>query len=298
MSAAKEEPKPKSEAVEAKPRDEVKAQVPQVKVTGDEDESNSRENSKESKEQISSSDKPKKKKESKNKKETADLHAARTVDRKTMLTKKEKADRAERMESEALIGRLTKNLGAMQERMYQIRFDEDLDPEEKMLQLRNFAAQILLAERQLQASIRESIEVFEDQLDLHDLGVEGLLDQVHAAEVADVNFHRTGSFMRTPSTQTVQDKEPKKKWQAVFKMHKEKKDQMAMAQGQYVASRDSNLHELDEEITKLRAAVTTLSRRKNLSARDERSLETMQEQLKVRVHQKERLARALVNGPQ
>jgi len=102
--------------------------------------------------------------------------------------------------------------------------------------------------------------------------------------------------MKTPSTQTVAGQSPKQKWRSVLKMHKEKKDQTAVAQGQYVAARDPNLQEIDEEILKLRKAVSTLRGRKSLNPRDERGLETMQEQLKVRVAQKERLARLVVHG--
>jgi len=42
-------------------------------------------------------------------------------------------------------------------------------------------------------------------------------------------------------------------------MIKEKKDQTAVADGQYVATRDSNLQDLDEEITKLRYFMILLS---------------------------------------
>lgn len=40
-----------------------------------------------------------------------------------------------------------------------------------------------------------------------------------------------------------------------------------------------------------------LRSRKNLNPRDERTLELMQEQLRVRVQQKERIARQLLTGP-
>lgn len=98
-------------------------------------------------------------------------------------------------------------------------------------------------------------------------------------------------------------------------MYKEKKDQTAVAEGQYVATRDSSLTDLDDEITKLRSlssfscittsrvltpfsrnGVMALRGRKNLNPRDERTLELMQEQLRVRVQQKERIARQLLTG--
>jgi hypothetical protein len=240
----------------------------------------------------------KKKKQSRNKDTKEALAAAPPESKKVLLAKKDTADRDERKEQEAHLARLLKNLAALQERMYSIRYDDETEVEDKFLQLKNFAAQILYAERQISLALRESVEVFEDQLDLHELGLEGILDHVHASEVSEANAVRTGSFMRTPSTQSVQGQEPRKKWQSLFKMYKEKKDQTAVAKGQYVSSRDSNLQDIDEEIMELRKAVTTLRGRKNLSPKDERALETMQEQLKVRVQQKERLARAIITGQQ
>jgi len=270
-------------------------QVPKVTVTKEADSASvSKESSKEDKK--ADPKKHKKPGKSKNTQEKEELKKAHTVDRKTVLQKKEKADRAERMEVEANLARQSKNLAAMQERMYSIRYADDIEPDDKVLQLRNFAANILYAERQLQQAFRESVEIFEDQLDLNELHLDGLMDGVRAAEIADTSITRTGSFMRTPSTQTVQGQEPKKKWQSLLKMHKEGKEQKAIAHGQFVASRDVNLHEIDEEILKLRAALRTLSQRKNLKPSDERAMETMQEQLRVRVQQKERLARAIVNA--
>jgi len=214
----------------------------------------------------------------------------------TVIQKKEKEDLEERKDMEKNLSRLTTQLAALQERMYSIRFDDSVELEQKHLELRNFANQILFCERQISLAYREAIEVFEDQLQLHEIGLDGVLDPIHAAEVSDAEINRTGSFMRTPSTQTVQGQDPRKKWQAAFKMYKEKKDQTAVAQGQYVATRDSSLTDLDEEITKLRNAVMALRGRKSLNPRDERTLELMQEQLKVRVQQKERAARQILGS--
>jgi len=214
----------------------------------------------------------------------------------TVIQKKEKEDLEERKDMEKNLSRLTTQLAALQERMYSIRFDDTVELEQKHLELRNFANQILFCERQIALAYREAIEVFEDQLQLHEIGLDGVLDPIHAAEVSDAEINRTGSFMRTPSTQTVQGQDPRKKWQAAFKMYKEKKDQTAVAQGQYVATRDSSLTDLDEEITKLRNAVMALRGRKSLNPRDERTLELMQEQLKVRVQQKERAARQILGS--
>jgi hypothetical protein len=216
----------------------------------------------------------------------------------TLKQKKEKDDLEERKDMEKNLARLTQQLAALQERMYSIRFDDSVEVEAKHLELRNFANQILFCERQIALAYREAIEVFEDQLNLHEIALDGVLDPIHASEVSDAELTRTGNFMRTPSTQTVQGKEPRKKWQAAFKMIKEKKDQTAVAEGQYVTSRDSSMADLDGEITKLRNAVMALRGRKNLNQRDERTLELMQEQLKVRVQQKERYARQLLGAAQ
>lgn len=216
----------------------------------------------------------------------------------SLLEIKKKEDLEERKELEKGLIRLNRQLAALQERMYSIRFDDSVPAEQRQLELRNFANQILFCERQIALAYREAIEVFEDQLALHEIGLEGILDPIHASAVSDVELTRTGNFMRTPSTQSVQDKEPRKRWQAAFKMYKEKKDQTAVAEGQYVATRDSSLADLDEEITKLRNGVIALRSRKNLNPRDERTLELMQEQLRVRVQQKERIARQLLSGGQ
>jgi len=214
------------------------------------------------------------------------------------LRHKTKEDLEERKDLEKNLARLIQQLSALQERMYSIRFDDTVEVEDKHLELRNFANQILLTERQIALAYRETIEVFEDQLQLHEIGLDGVLDPIHAAEVSDAELTRTGNFMRTPSTQAVQGKEPRKKWQAAFKMYKEKKHQTAVAEGQYVTTRDSSMEDLDDEIMKLRNAVMALRGRKNLNPRDERTLELMQDQLKVRVQQKERYARQLLGSAQ
>lgn len=61
--------------------------------------------------------------------------------------------------------------------------------------------------------------------------------------------------MRTASTPAISSSSTgKSKWQNMFKMFKEKRHQDAVAEGQYIASRDisHDKEKLDEEITKLR----------------------------------------------
>jgi len=106
--------------------------------------------------------------------------------------------------------------------------------------------------------------------------------------------------MRTPSTKTIEDKSPSNLWSSLSKMFSEWKFQTTVAEGQYVASRDSNLKDLEEvesEIAKLRAAIRELTQRKQLNKRDQRILQDLQEQLKLRLSRKERLAQMLNSPP-
>jgi len=297
--------KPKADAVAPDVIDTPK-KAPSDKKSDEEDAEDSNESSKvdtkPTKSKSSSSDSGATVKKARSKKKSrhhmSSQDAGKLTHSMSLLQKKEKDDLDERKELEKNLSRLTQQLAALQERMYSIRFDDSVEPNSKIFELRNFANQVLFCERQIALAYRESIEVFEDQLALHEINLDGVLDPIHASEVSDTELHRTGSFMRTPSTQSVQSQEPRKKWQSAFKMIKEKKDQTAVAQGQYVTSRDSSMKDLDEEISKLRNAVIALRGRKNLNPRDERTLELMQEQLKVRVQQKERYARQLLGSAQ
>jgi len=302
MSEKKEKAKDSEKKDDEKEDKEAKvtdATKPTRKSSGSKEHKKTEESDESSKKSDSGSSSVRKARSKKKSRHHMDSKDVTTVSKNlTLMQKKVNEDLQERKEQEKNLSRLNQQLAALQERMYSIRYDDSADMETKHLELRNFANQILFCERQIALSYREAIEVYEDQLNLHEIGLDGVLDPIHAAEVSGAELTRTGNFMRTPSTQTVQGKAPRKKWQAAFKMIKEKKDQTAVAEGQYVATRDSSMHDLDEEIHKLRNAVMALRGRKNLNPRDERTLELMQEQLKVRVQQKERYARQLLGAHQ
>jgi len=96
-------------------------------------------------------------------------------------------------------------------------------------------------------------------------------------------------LMRTPSTEDLGNLQPVSKWQSLFKMFREWKQQTNIAKGQYLTlATPKPLDELkiEEEIIQLRSAIHSLRQRKRLSPSDQKLLETLQKRLKRRIEEK------------
>lgn len=99
-------------------------------------------------------------------------------------------------------------------------------------------------------------------------------------------------LMRTDSTDTLEGKPAKHKWNSLFKMFQEWKRETSIAQAQYAMASGSGAF-IDDEITKIRAAILALQRKKNLPASEEDLLHKLQ----IRLQQLIKAQKSLVNTP-
>lgn len=106
-------------------------------------------------------------------------------------------------------------------------------------------------------------------------------------------------FMRTKSTQSMEDKSAKEKWQVrkhcihtfeyierqkkkkkgLFRMYKEYKYQKAVNEASSYVRKQSDKDSTQDEIIKLRATIYAMKQRKDLTATDEKLLKEMNEKL-------------------
>jgi len=218
-------------------------------------------------------------------------------------------DLRQRKKREKDISSLLDRVFGLQERMYTIRYDNDsLDEFKKEIELQNIGAEINHIESMLVTAITNSVDHFRKTLNLNDIDMDNIFPRENRTlydSGAGSNYLRTPSnkvlsgkgFMRTPSTKDSLSGQPApKKWHSLFKMYKEWKYQNNVADGQYVASRDSDLAQLDEEIAKLRAAIHQLRQRKRLTKQEERIFDDLKDQLRLRQEQKHRYAKEAFPG--
>jgi len=224
-------------------------------------------------------------------------------------TDKPNADLAARKAREEKVNRSLAKLQALQERLYHLRYDSAPDVQK----LRNLAAEINRVHAKILDELYASTDAFEGQLELHALGLDHLFRDRNPetkgfirTPSADGGFIRTasskgtfvsapsskGGFMRTPSTKgAIAEKSPQQAWQSLLKMFQEWAFQNNVADAQYIASRPAELSQLDSDIAKLRAAIRAMNGRKRLNEKDQKLLEDLKDQLKLRLKQKERISR-------
>jgi len=208
-------------------------------------------------------------------------------------------------------------LYSLEDQMYEMRFDSERDTKAIENEMKTSASEVMKLEIKIANKVNSALDAFELQLNLDDLRLEDLFaDSIRTTPTVPLKKERTtfrrirtpkksvaeelheGGFMRTASTRVIEDKTPKGLWQSLAKMWNEWRFQTVVAEAQYVATRDSDLKDLETEVAKLRAAIRELAQRKQLSKRDQRVLQDLQDQLKLRLQQKERYIRAAFSPKQ
>jgi len=228
---------------------------------------------------------------------------------------KETRDLEERKKNEKKIRSLITKLHDTQDKMYAIRFDSERDVKSMETEMKSLATEVMKIEIKIARTINRSLDVFETQLNLSDINCDELFAdglrrkkvkprdrstfrRAHVPKKSAAEELHEGGFMRTASTKVIEDKSATSLWQSLSKMWNEWKFQTTVAEAQYVASRDPDLSELESEIAKLRAAIREMNQRKQLNKRDQRVLHDLQDQLKLRLQQKDRYIRATFGKPE
>jgi len=207
--------------------------------------------------------------------------------------------RQARHKYEAAILKKTRELFAIEERLYSVRYDPLRSEADIMLDVKNFIKEIVRLETTIKVLREKALSTFEASLNLRELGLSSFDDPtwtpatVTTLETSISNYKEmddqeledleSQKFMRTRSTNTLKEKPPVEKWQSILKMFREWKQQSTIAEGQSVVARgDSNpsLINPEEDIAALRVAIFNLKNRKNLSKSDKALLKKMTEKLK------------------
>lgn len=98
-------------------------------------------------------------------------------------------------------------------------------------------------------------------------------------------------LMRTESTSTLEGQTPQNKWKSLFKMFQEWKRETNIAQGQYMLGTRADTS-LEEEITKVRAAIVSLQHKKTLPTSEQELLSSLQHRLQQLLKAQKTLANA------
>eukprot|EP01125_Pyxidicula_operculata_P013416 TRINITY_DN444_c0_g1_i1.p1 TRINITY_DN444_c0_g1~~TRINITY_DN444_c0_g1_i1.p1 ORF type:complete len:236 (+),score=53.17 TRINITY_DN444_c0_g1_i1:35-742(+) len=156
-------------------------------------------------------------------------------------------------------------------RLFGLRYDGHEINDDKNQELNSLSSDILKTETSIINHLIMSTDSFRASLELSAINKEELLNR----GVLDKNM------AKSPVSG---------KWHNVFKKFQEwnKAGSSSPQGGLSHANKDQTLHSLEEEIAKLRGAIIQLKNRKKLTKKDEMILNDLQDQLKMRVAQKDR----------
>jgi len=216
-------------------------------------------------------------------------------------------DRKTRGKYEFALLKKTKELSAVQERLYYVRWDKTRSGTEQKAELANLAREYARIKLTIEILLQKSTTDFEETLQLgglhlpKSLGDHAYKPLVNVASEANIDTIKvepgglaldeleSEKFMRTKSTQTLKDKQTKPKWEGVASLLKELKPghKDAVQDAQQVLNRKASAganHELvimhkSEDLVSLRKAIMELKGRKSLTKKDQELLKKMQEKL-------------------
>jgi len=205
--------------------------------------------------------------------------------------------RSARHRYEAAIIKKTRELFAIEERLYSVRYDPLRTEADILLDVKNFIKEVVRLEATIKVLREKAQSTFEDSLALPELGVAGFNDpqwtpvasldtsiaNIKELDDRELDDLESQKFMRTKSTNTLKEQPPAQKWHSILKMFREWKQQSTIAEGQSVVARTESNPSLvnpEEDIAALRSAIFNLKNRKNLSKSDKALLQKMTQKLK------------------
>jgi len=221
------------------------------------------------------------------------------------VSSKAKADRKERMKYEYALLKYIRELFAIQERLYAVRYEKQRPAADVQRDVTNLIREHVRIQAVIELLQMKSEASFENSINLQALGVPSsfqdeeyrpLADNVAlGASISNLNMEDdlfvlgdldSLKFMRTRSTNTLKDQAPAQRWNSMFKMFREWKVQKNTAQAQkYVASAEerrtpARAHSNLDEIASLRTAIRNLRLKKELPKSDHLLLKKMTARLK------------------
>lgn len=217
----------------------------------------------------------------------------------TMEAHQQDRDREDRKKIEKAILNKLKDIHAIKERLYTLRYDTTQPHEDTVRDVENLIHELKRLESGLVFLREEAWRNFEQSLNLPALGLpEGSLIKAikgeqppgaasagstqATAEGAGVRLDDSSELkmMRTRSTKTLEDKSPQEKWQAMFRMFQEWRRHTTLAEAQRLSEKDAKALKR-EQVAKLRAAVYTLQQKKELTQSDQLLLQQLSQRLRM-----------------
>jgi len=182
---------------------------------------------------------------------------------------------------------------SVEEKMYTLRFDTTISDEEKNLYLKQLADDIIQYESQVLEELKVSTDQFYDQLNLKAIGLEYLTEErKKVTSVSTVSSKSTPALSKTKSSRTSSRTGSSRTEDTGFSLLKVISGFFSSEPEEQVAPSSSrDLVVLEDEVAKLRAGVVSLKRKKNLSKAQQRELQELQDQLKIRAAQKAKISR-------
>jgi len=197
-----------------------------------------------------------------------------------------------------------RKMEALQQRLFDLRYSDlsaNRTEEDVARDVKNLINELKRAIRDVRKVEEENLLAFEESLNLSDIGIKGhpisskarrqkkkdekitiTVDSPPEEEEYDLEMDRfiDANLMRTRSTHTLEGQDARQRWQSLFRMFREWKHQTTMADAHLVLEKDETKRLRAEELTKLRAAIAEMERKKNKTPADERLLKQLRFRLR------------------
>jgi hypothetical protein len=208
------------------------------------------------------------------------------------MAQKAERDREERLKIEQAIKRKLKDISAIKERLYTLRYDDSQTREEMKMNVENHLQELKRLEAGLDFLRDQARTSFLQSLKLEEIGLERAwatslktsgptsptIGSSKPADFEDLSL----KMMRTQSTATLDNQTPAERWHSLFRMFQEWRHNTTLAEAQHIVQRKGDVKQLKrEEVAKLRAAIYNLQQKKKLSASDEALLHQLTHKLKM-----------------
>eukprot|EP01124_Arcella_intermedia_P011131 TRINITY_DN1759_c0_g1_i1.p1 TRINITY_DN1759_c0_g1~~TRINITY_DN1759_c0_g1_i1.p1 ORF type:complete len:232 (+),score=54.96 TRINITY_DN1759_c0_g1_i1:71-766(+) len=196
------------------------------------------------------------------------------------------------------INELLKKSFDLKNRIYDLRYDESREDEDKEMDLKQLLDTLLDTDDQLQRELYNSTDYLIDQLSLKSVGAEGIFESRKRSTKPSKPTSSTGAFVNAspPLSPRASQETPFYRPPSTVVLDPPKRSKGPInALLRSIASTEeehvSELEKLEQEIANLRAALFTMEDKKNPTKTQIRMIEDIRAQLKLKISQKETLLR-------
>jgi len=205
-----------------------------------------------------------------------------------------------RNDMDRAILRKEKDIIAMKERLFLLRYDSSLSQEDLLRSIKNHISELKRLEAGLHFLRLQAWEEFENSLDLPAVGMTDsaisnfahkydasvtkpgkvLIQDPRDEEIENVySGFMSLKMMRTKSTATLEDQTPSQKWLSLMKMFQEWRHNTTLAEARQILNKQDRQMKT-EQIAKCRAAIMSILNQKTRSKSDEVLLQQLRYRLR------------------